>query len=559
MNISITVNERWIGHARALWARMSPERWVALLAGVLAVIATAYSFRHGYIIAYGDAESHLNIAKRVVDSLTPGFAQLGGIWLPLPHVLLVPFVYFNPLWRTGLAGSIVSGVCFVVASVYLYKLTYLVTESRLASVIGALVFMLNPNILYMQSTPMSELTLLVFFILSSYYFIRHLQNQSDTLALVLAAAFGFCAGLSRYDGWFLVMAEAAVLTVANFPWRGSLWHWRWDRERYDAMEGRVILFATMAFFSIALWLAWGWLILGDPLYFTDSNYSAASQQLSWAARGELPAKHHVLTAFIYYFVTAMSNAGVLMFAIAIFGLVFYLAKKDGQHRWLIAGILLAPFAFNVISLYLGQSVIFIPSLTPYTFDWTLFNVRYGLMVVPAVAVFCGYLFYRARSMAGKLLFVALIVGQIGMYAVGYSQVITLQDGVEGLSSEIHKVPDAQNWMDVHYDGGMVLQDDFARTISIIKSPIPMKEVIYVGNKPYYAQSLIEPERYATWIVMQKNDEIWTHLYDDPGMRGRLYTYFQKVYTSPEILIFKRNPAIAAPVEPADGGAAQKSS
>jgi hypothetical protein len=28
------------------------------------------------------------------------------------------------------------------------------------------------------------------------------------------------------------------------------------------------------------------------------------------------------------------------------------------------------------------------------------------------------------------------------------------------------------------------------------------------------------------------------------MQGRLYKYFVKAYTSPEILIFKRNPAVA---------------
>jgi hypothetical protein len=40
--------------------------------------------------------------------------------------------------------------------------------------------------------------------------------------------------------------------------------------------------------------------------------------------------------------------------------------------------------------------------------------------------------------------------------------------------------------------------------------------------------------------MQKDDEVWKHLYDDPKVQGRLYKYFSKAYTSPEILIFKRN-------------------
>ncbi len=39
--------------------------------------------------------------------------------------------------------------------------------------------------------------------------------------------------------------------------------------------------------------------------------------------------------------------------------------------------------------------------------------------------------------------------------------------------------------------------------------------------------------------MQKNDAVWVHIYENIAIRGRLYKYFNKVYTSSEILIFKR--------------------
>jgi hypothetical protein len=80
---------------------------VFIVALILSVSSMSYFYFTDNIIAYGDAESHLNIAKRVVHSITPGMAQLGGIWLPLPHLMMVPFVFFDSFWRTGLAGSIV--------------------------------------------------------------------------------------------------------------------------------------------------------------------------------------------------------------------------------------------------------------------------------------------------------------------------------------------------------------------------------------------------------------------------------------------------------------------
>lgn len=520
-----------------------------VLAVVLSVAATAYSFMHGYITAYGDAESHLNIAKRVIDSLTPGFAQLGGIWLPLPHLLLIPFVASDFLWRSGLAGSIVSGAAYAVSSLFLYKLTHLVTKSRAASFVAAAVFMANPNMLYMQATPMTELTLIVFFIISSYFFIKFLEDDSDILSLVLAAFFGFCAALSRYDGWSLVLMEAGVLGLLYFPWkrfpaRIAKLRENFDLQRYKKMEGRMVLFSTLAFFGIALWLLWGYLILGDPLYFTHSIFSAKSQQQNWLVRGELPAYKNLLMAFLYYLVTGMSNVGVFWFLLSLAGFALFFFNRESKHRFYLLLILLVPFIFNVATLYSGQSVIFIPHLTPVNFEWRLFNVRYGIMMVPFAAFCVAYLFYKSRA-AGKALVLALFAAQLALFGTGYSKVITLEDGTAGLSSAVAKIPDAQYWIDRNYDSGLVLVDDYARTMSIIRTRIPMKDVIYVGNKPYWEVSLKEPEKYAAWIIMQKNDAVWTSIYEDPVVQGRLFKYFQKVYTSPDILIFKRNPDVTA--------------
>jgi len=533
-----------------------PETWVLFLALIAGGIATIWSYSKDYIIAYGDAESHLNIAKRVVDSLTPEFAQLGGIWLPLPHIFLMPFVYFDWLWRTGLAGSIVSGIAFIISAVYIYKIAHLLTKNTGASFLAALVFILNPNILYLQSTPMTELSLIVFFVLSSYNFILFLKDE-ELLPLIMAAFFGFCATLSRYDGWALVMMEAGILFLYYFPVAfgfggedepegendagediATLEDRSLFKETWSLFEGRLILFGTLAFAGIALWLFWSFLILGDPLYFTHSQFSANSQQMGWLAKGQLPAYHNIIASLKYYFVTAMSSAGVFIFIAAILGMLLFLFDRASKNRFFILLLLLVPFFFNVLTLFLGQSIIFIPSLTPITFEWTLFNVRYGVMMVPFVAIFLGYLANRS-GIFGKTLIVGLIVAQTVLYIIGFSPVLALDDGTRGLSSQAAKLPDAQYWLEAHYDGGLVLMDDYKRLLSVIRTPIPMKNIIYIGNKPYWEESLVAPETYARWIIIQKGDELWNKIYEDPGLNGRLYKYFEKAYTSEDILIFRR--------------------
>ncbi|KKW22372.1 MAG: Glycosyl transferase family 2 [Parcubacteria group bacterium GW2011_GWA2_51_12] len=561
MQFSIDLKNGIGTRLRPWLSRLATPWGVGVLATLLAMGATTFFYFQDTIVAYGDAESHLNIAKRVVDSLTPGAAQLGGIWLPLPHVLLAPLVYFDFLWRSGLAGSMISGVAFVVAAIFLFKIVKLLTGSRGAAFIGALVFVLNPNLLYLQSTPMTELPLIAFFVLSTYFFLRYLREQENILPLVASAFFGFCAALSRYDGWFLVAIEAGILFLISFPytvdWKvfsrplgfATLHGFFVRRENlygesrkglFQKLEGRVVLFATLAFFGIVLWLVWDALILGDPLYFTHSQFSASSQQQGWLARGELPAYHDLWQSFLYYFFTALGNAGVLVFAAALVGLGMYLFRGQGKHRALTALLLFTPFVFYVATLYMGQSVIFIPHITPPDFEWTLFNVRYGVIMIPAVATLFGYLFFKSRSV-GKIALVILIAAQFGLYGVGYSKVLSFEDGVRGLSSA--KPRDAERFMQQNYDEGLVLLDDFSRPMSIPRSGIPMRNIIYIGNKPYWEGSLREPEKYATWIVTQKDDQIWKSVYEPPEMQGRLFKYFTKVYTSPEILIFKKTSAL----------------
>jgi hypothetical protein len=59
---------------------------IGLLVGLIASVWTTHS---GINLAYADAQSHLTIARRVFDSKAPGFEQLGTVWLPVPHLLLM--------------------------------------------------------------------------------------------------------------------------------------------------------------------------------------------------------------------------------------------------------------------------------------------------------------------------------------------------------------------------------------------------------------------------------------------------------------------------------------
>src|SRR6266542_4609050 len=88
---------------------------VAQLAAAISIASFFYYLRHGQLLLYGDAVAHINIARRVFASRTPGPLQLGTVWLPLPHILTLPFLLSRAMWRTGIGGSIPSMAAYVLS------------------------------------------------------------------------------------------------------------------------------------------------------------------------------------------------------------------------------------------------------------------------------------------------------------------------------------------------------------------------------------------------------------------------------------------------------------
>ena len=72
--------------AGAATERRTP-RLVFAAALLLGAAAAAHYARLDLTLSHYDARAHLVVARRVIDSLTPGWRQLGAVWLPLPHVV----------------------------------------------------------------------------------------------------------------------------------------------------------------------------------------------------------------------------------------------------------------------------------------------------------------------------------------------------------------------------------------------------------------------------------------------------------------------------------------
>ena len=120
------------------------------------IVAAVHYWRAGLTLAHYDARAHLVVARRVFDSLTPGWQQVGAVWLPLPHLLDAVPVQIDVFYRTGLSGIAISILSMAAACWAIAALIHRATGSITGGVAASALLMLNPDVLYLQSTPMTE-------------------------------------------------------------------------------------------------------------------------------------------------------------------------------------------------------------------------------------------------------------------------------------------------------------------------------------------------------------------------------------------------------------------
>jgi hypothetical protein len=410
-----------------------PDRSLVRVAGI-AALASLFSFfyylQRSDLLLYGDAVAHINIARRVLDSQTPGLLQLGTVWLPLPHLLMIPFIFSNAMWRNGAGGSIPSMLAYVLGVVGIFRLVRGVLEADLSEIaatkpaagvgaaVAAFAYGANPNLIYMQATAMTESLYLAFFIWAVVYFgefIRGLRRSEDAAGrqplasrtpLVRCAFCLAAAELTRYDGWFLAGVVGAVVVVIVLR--------RWQNQQLRRDAAKFLLGIAVA---PVLWLAFNGAVYGNALAFANGPYSAKAIEQRVGAPN--PAFHNVGVAAIYFLKSAQLNMAVgnwgrfwLAAALVALAVGVWVPRLRPQSLSLPLLLLWVPLAFYALSIAYGSVPLHVYTWWPFA----PFNQRYGLQLLPMFAVSAGvlaaYLLLQAtgwRQVANLALLVALLV------------------------------------------------------------------------------------------------------------------------------------------------------
>jgi hypothetical protein len=550
----------------------SEVRLLAWLAVCVSVFSFLFYFRRGDVLLYGDAVAHINIARRVFDSKTPGLLQLGTVWLPLPHLLMIPFLISNEMWIRGVGGSIPSMVAYVLGVVGIFRLmrgvlsrgAELDAAARIAAWTAAVVYGANPNLIYMQTTAMGEAVYLAFFIWAVVFFSEFVSGDGKALTKC-----GWCiaaAGLTRYDGWFLAAGMVVGVVVVNSP--------PFDRLRAgflakDARNGapgflgrasRVafVKFVLLAAAAPLLWLAYNSVIYRNPLEFANGPYSARAIEQKTGTIN--PAKGNLYAASMYFLKSAEENLAEhewlqrLWVLLAIAGAVAFAAgnshprkeREDGAPAFSVARslwslfFLWVPLPFYALSVAYGSVPIFVPAWWPFS----QYNLRYGLELLPAFAASLAVLVHVAlRSDLGRVVWrraavSALAIVVIASYAtVWVAQPICYREAAINAKGRMILEKQVANWLKALPPNATLLMYLGAHPAAVEQASIPLRRVINEGNHRVWMQpsdpeglwerALANPPAFADYAVAFEGDPVWQ------SVQGRHWKELVEVKTTGE--------------------------
>ena len=512
---------------------------VAQIATVVSVAAFLYFLRHDELVLYGDAVAHMNIARRVFDSRTPGLLQLGTVWLPLPHLLTLPFLVPRRLWQTGIGGSFPSMVAYIFSAVGIFRLVRTVLPQpedargralvRFTCWLAVVIFALNPNLIYLQATAMTEPLYLAFFIWAVVFFasaLRSCQSGETDRGNAALVKTGLClaaAAWTRYDGWLLTAVVVVLAIVLGLF------------GNFAPLRSGAIKMMLIASAAPLLWLGYNAAVYRNPLEFANGPYSARAIEQKTAVPGfpPHPGSGNLRTAFHYFFKSAQLNlaagatfersqgtvTGVLQ-ALWVSLLVFGTAVVVLFQRKLWPVLLLwIPVPFYMLSIDYSGVPIFIPVWWPFSY----YNVRYGIELLPAFAVLVAFAAYGLmRFFAGTKGTVTigalfLLVTAITYARTSTSGIVSLQEAQVNARTRIALEKQLASIFETLPPNSTYLMYLGDHPGALQRAGIPLSHVINEGNhRPWkrptdpdglWERALAHPASYADYIVALGSDSV----------------------------------------------------
>jgi hypothetical protein len=507
---------------------------VLLLGALVGIASFAYYYLNGLSTAHFDAKAHLVIARRLIDSPTPGYAQMGAQWLPLIHILYLPFVIFNSQYRTALMPSLLSVCAFAVSGWLVYRIALRMTGSTVSGIFAAAVLIGNPNLQFLQSAPLTEPIYLVLALLGMDSFLRWREKGRNGFPWQ-PALWAAVAAMCRYEGWLFI---GGVIALTAYEW--------WSRQitRAQALRTAGAFFGVFAVPAI-LHFGFIYLRVGDSFF----------QRVARGNPLRFETYRRPFLSMFYHFGELAQAATIIPLVIGICGVIYCLLDRKKFRRHLPYFLLWLPALINISALYWGlmyrvrYSALLIPAvavfgslvvgggktvrrvmiiccLTIFVLPWVSwvfpqewgYHFMYagnGILLLPAAALLLLLVAVARRSYSWPLLFLALLSMHVPALE-GENHAMA----AESLEHQYIQQEQRQllEYWSRHYDGRRILIDQGRLAPLMYDSEIPLKEfVCHDGAWGAWVRAVSSPRTEVGWMCAEKGDEIWELLQVDPHM------------------------------------------
>lgn len=497
------------------------------------------------MLNYGDALAHLHIARRVFDSHEPRFSQLGSVWLPLPHLLMLPFVQVYSWWADGAAALVPSMLAYIFGCWGIYRLARRWTPPA-ASALTLAFFALNPNLLYLQTTAMTEPLFVCEMIWVALWMVEwrasldeppgesaaqrseasasgfpwflrkgvdtgtHSHSQQDRTSLleVCIAVALLAAIFTRYDGWIMALIAWTGIGITLLRLRRRI---------------TVAFWVASAFLVAApiVWFVYNQLSFGDWLEFMRGPYSAKAIEIRTASHGAGPPHpgwHNPWVSLLFFVKAAEMDAvavawGNSMLVLSLLGTAWaWLTARKRAFLWAL--LLWLPLPFYAYSIAYGSVPIFLPPWWPHS--W--YNTRYGMELLPALTIGLGFtahcLIAAVREfkprwswyVAGAL-FVLLIVNDekvVREHPLTYVEGIKNLDSRRALEAQIPPVLKAEL---AKRPGAVILMETSVFPSLVAQTGIPFRRTINEADLQIFRDALDAPAAHAALVLAFDGDSV----------------------------------------------------
>jgi hypothetical protein len=485
------------------------RRALTLALAVLAACGgTAVAIRYhslGLTLTHYDARAHLVVARRIFDSITPGWQQIGAVWLPLPHLLNAFPVQIDFFYRTGFSAIAISILSLAAATGAVGWIVASLTDSSAAAVAAAAVFALNPNVLYLQSTPMTEPLLMALMLASVALLMAWCDGSRKTSTATVGVTFAL-ACMTRYEAW-PVMGAALVAAV---------WvRWRQNPPLSDAMRA-VIGIGIYPATAIAAFIVFSRVVTGAWFandFFVPENIAKghpydAVKEIAWGVR-------------------ELSGYGLLIAALAGGVLLALLGLFSKRRATAILPIALASTAAVSWLAFL---------------DGHPYRIRYMVPLLAAEAVFAGVL-----AGAWKRLQPVAVVGLVLVAAFELRPLDTKAPMVVEAQWDRPNIVARDRvsaYLQSNYHGETVMASmgslgHYMQDLS--RSGFSIRDFLHEGNGDIWLDALEGPRAFAGWMLIEEQAEGGDMLAKRARENPAFLDGFSRVSEAAGVALYRRTP------------------